>query len=100
MQGDLTLASRSRGDLTFAAASNRRTGSFVVGSHLAFDRSLDSLRLVVDSLGGLFDTHQWSLVSPATVVFDSGGTRLDSLAARSGEGGGWCCMRTFRTRDP
>jgi translocation and assembly module TamB len=87
MQGDLTLASKARGDLTFAAASNRRTGSFVVGSHFAFDRSLDSLRLVVDSLGGLFDTHQWSLISPATVVFDSGGTRLDSLAARSGEGG-------------
>jgi translocation and assembly module TamB len=87
MQGDLTLASKSRGDLAFAAASNRRTGSFAVGSHLAFDRSLDSLRLVVDSLGGLFDTHQWRLVGPATVVFDSGGTRLDSLAARSGEGG-------------
>ncbi|HEY8795220.1 MAG TPA: translocation/assembly module TamB domain-containing protein [Gemmatimonadaceae bacterium] len=87
MQGDFTLASKSRGDLTFAAASNRHTGSFVVGSHLAFDRSLDSLRLVVDSLGGLIDTHQWSLASPATVVFDTGGTRLDSLAARGGEGG-------------
>ena len=87
MQGELTLASKSRGELTLSAASNRKTGSFVVGSHLTFDRSLDSLRVVVDSLGGLIDTHQWGLVSPATIVMDTVGTRLDSLVAHSGEGG-------------
>ena len=87
MTADLRLASKSRGELTISAASNHRTGSFVVGGHLAFDRSLDSLRLVVDSLGGLIDTHHWGIVSPATIVFDTAGTRLDSLVAHSGEGG-------------
>ena len=87
VQGQLTLASRSHGELSVMAGSNRRTGSFVAGSHLTFDRSLDSLRLAIDSLGGLIETHQWGLVTPATLVFDTVGTRLDSLVARSGEGG-------------
>ncbi|MEO8881259.1 MAG: translocation/assembly module TamB, partial [Gemmatimonadaceae bacterium] len=87
MQGDLTLASKSHGELTLSAASNRHTGSFVVGSHLVFDRSLDSLQLVVDSLGGLIDTHQWGLVAPATIVLDTSGTHIDSLVAHGGEGG-------------
>ena len=70
-----------------SAASNRRTGSFVAGSHLTFDRSLDSLRLAIDSLGGLIETHQWGLLAPATSSSTPAGTRLDSLVARSGEGG-------------
>ena len=87
MRGQLTMASRSRGALTVSAASSRKAGSFVVGSHLSFDRSLDSMRIVVDSLGGLVDTHTWGLIAPATIVFDTVGTRLDSVAAHSGEGG-------------
>ncbi|MDQ2929761.1 MAG: translocation/assembly module TamB domain-containing protein [Gemmatimonadota bacterium] len=87
MRGELTLANRSHGDLAVSAVSSRRTGSFVVGSHLAFDRSLDSLQLVIDSLGGLIDTHAWGLASPATIVLDTAGTRIDSLVAHSGEGG-------------
>src|SRR5450432_708225 len=87
VQGELALVSKSRGELTLSAAGNRRAGSFVIGSHLAFDRSLDSLRLVIDSLGALIDAHQWRLVAPATVVFDTVGTRIDSLVAHSGEGG-------------
>ena len=87
MQGKLTFASRSRGDLTFAAAGSRKAGTFVVGSHVAFDRSLDSLRFVVDSLGGLIDAHQWGLVAPATIVFDTIGTHVDSVVAHSSAGG-------------
>jgi translocation and assembly module TamB len=87
MQGQLTLMNRSRGDLAFTAAGSRRAGSFVVGSHVAFDRSLDSLRLVVDSLGGLIDAHPWGLVAPATIVFDTIGTHVDSIVAHSAAGG-------------
>ena len=87
MQATLTLASRSRGDLAFAAAGARKAGSFVVGSHVAFDRTLDSLRFVVDSLGGLIDAHQWGLVAPATIVFDTVGTHVDSVVAHSSAGG-------------
>ena len=87
IQGQLRLASRSRGDLTFAAAGSRRAGTFVVGSHVAFDRTLDSLRLVIDSLGGLVDAHQWGLVAPATIVFDTVGTHVDSVVAHSTAGG-------------
>jgi translocation and assembly module TamB len=87
IQGQLAMTDRSHGALSVRAASNRHAGSFVAGSHLTYDRSLDSLRLVVDSLGGLIDTHAWGLSAPATIVFDTGGTRLDSLAARSAEGG-------------
>jgi translocation and assembly module TamB len=87
VQGELALASKSRGELTLSAAGNRRAGSFVIGSHLAFHRSLDSLRLVIDSLGALIDAHQWRLVAPATIVFDTVGTRIDSIVAHSGEGG-------------
>lgn len=87
MQGQLTMSSPSRGAVRLSAASNRKSGSFVVGSHLNFERSLDSLRVVVDSLGGLIDTHTWGLLAPATIVFDTVGTRVDSVAARSGEGG-------------
>jgi translocation and assembly module TamB len=87
VQAQLTLASRSQGELTFAAAGNRHAGSFVAGSHLTFERSIDSLRLVIDSLGGLIDTHAWGLVRPVTIVFDTVGTHLDSLVAHSGEGG-------------
>src|SRR6185312_14618153 len=78
---------RSRGDLAFAAAGARKAGSFVVGSHVAFDRTLDSLRFVVDSLGGLIDAHQWGLVAPATIVFDTVGTHVDSVVAHSSAGG-------------
>ena len=86
VQGTLTLANRSQGELAMMAASNRRAGSFVAGSHLVFDRTLDSLRLVVDSLGGLIGSHEWGLATPATLVFDTVGTHLDSLVAHSGEG--------------
>ena len=68
------------------AASNRKAGSFVVGSHFTFDRSLDSMRIVVDSLGGLIDTHSWGLVAPATIVFDTVGTRIDSVAGAQRRG--------------
>ncbi|HSU94208.1 MAG TPA: translocation/assembly module TamB [Gemmatimonadaceae bacterium] len=100
MQGQLTMASRSRGAVTVNAASNRKAGSFVASSHLTFDRSLDSMRIVVDSLGGLIDTHRWGLVAPATVVFDSVGTRVDSVAARSGEGGSVVVKATLPNTRP
>ncbi|MDB4909770.1 MAG: hypothetical protein JWO39_593 [Gemmatimonadetes bacterium] len=87
MQGQLSMTSRSSGAVAVSAASNRRAGSFVAGTHLTFDRSLDSLRLMVDSLGGLVDTHPWGLVAPATIVFDTVGTRIDSVSVRGGEGG-------------
>ena len=100
MQGQLTMASRSRGAVTVTAASTRKAGSFVAGSHLTFDRSLDSMRIVVDSLGGLIDTHRWGLVAPATVVFDTVGTRVDSVAARSGEGGSVVVKATLPNTRP
>ncbi|MGH7621758.1 MAG: translocation/assembly module TamB domain-containing protein, partial [Gemmatimonadaceae bacterium] len=87
MQGTLRLTSRSRGDLTFSAAGFRKAGSFVVGSHVAFDRTLDSLRFVIDSLGGLIDAHQWGIVAPATIVLDTAGTHVDSMVAHSSAGG-------------
>ena len=100
MRGQLTMQSPSRGTLSVNAASNRKTGSFVVGSHLSFDRSLDSMRILVDSLGGLIDTHTWGLVTPATIVFDTVGTRIDSVVARSGEGGSVVLKATLPNTRP
>ena len=44
------------------------------------------MRIVVDSLGGLIDTHTWGLVAPATVVFDTVGTRIDSVGGAQRRG--------------
>ncbi|MBA2683091.1 MAG: translocation/assembly module TamB [Gemmatimonadaceae bacterium] len=87
IEAALKLDSKSHGELTLSAASNRKSGSFVAGTHLSFDRSIDSLSLAIDSLGGLIDAHEWGITTPARLILDTAGTRLDSLVARSGEGG-------------
>jgi translocation and assembly module TamB len=92
VRGELTMTDRSRGDVVFVAASDRRAGSFAAGSHVRFARTADSLRVVIDSLGGLIDAHPWRLTAPTTIVFDTVGTHIDSVVAH-GAGGASIVVR-------
>ncbi len=58
------------------------------------------MRIAVDSLGALIDTHKWALVAPATIVFDTVGTRMDSVDVRSAEGGTLVLHATLPNASP
>ena len=100
MQGDLTLANRSRGDMSFAAASNRRAGSFVLGSHprSSARRTRCSSRSTAWAgcsirISGVSHRRRPS----SSTAEEHGSTRSPHTAARAEW---WYCTPTFRIPDP
>ncbi|HXY31936.1 MAG TPA: translocation/assembly module TamB domain-containing protein [Gemmatimonadaceae bacterium] len=82
----ITLTDTSNAHLTLRTTSSRVGGKSDVGAEVAVQRFANSFRIVVDSLAGRYADQSWTLTGPSTVVVDSGGLQIDSLAITSGRG--------------